>query len=304
MMFGLPIAALLVLAGAWLWTPDKPRAALEAEYAAPPSIFVDVDGVRLHVRDTGPREAPAIVLLHGFGSSLHTWDDWAKTLETDHRVIRYDQPGFGLTGGDPSGDYSDARSVRILADLLDRLGVRKADIVGNSMGGRIAWRFAAAHPERTRKLVLMAPDGFASPGLEYGKAPGVPLAMKLLPHVMPTAMLRMSLKPAYGDPSVMTDALVRRYRDMMLAPGVRQAILDRMPQTILVDPVPLLAKITAPTLLLWGQADGMVPFGNSADYARDIRDVKLVSFPGRGHLLMEEIPAESVAAVKAFLAAP
>ena len=91
------------------------RADLEAKYARPPSLFLEIAGYRLHVRDTGPRTAPAVIFLHGFGSSLQTWDDWARDLEADHRVIRYDLPGFGLTGPDPSGDYTDGAASRSLS---------------------------------------------------------------------------------------------------------------------------------------------------------------------------------------------
>ena len=105
---GLILAAPLITLVAALYTPDKPRRVLEAEYAGPPSIFLDVDGVRLHLRDTGPRAAPAVVLLHGLGGSLQTWDAWAHDLERDHRVIRYDLPGFGLTGADPTTPTGEA----------------------------------------------------------------------------------------------------------------------------------------------------------------------------------------------------
>lgn len=295
------VSIVLFGALAWLYTPDKPRAALEAQYATPPSIFLEVAGVRLHVRDTGPSGAPAVILLHGFGSSLQTWDDWSTALDHDFRVVRYDQPGFGLTGADPSGDYSDTRAIDILAGLMDRLGLQRATIVGHSMGGRIAWTFASTHPERVEKLVLMAPDGFDSPGMEYGKKPSVPLMMRVLPYVLPMPMLRASLKPGFGQPTALTEPLVERYRDMMLAPGVRTAIVDRMGQMVLVDPEPLLARIKAPTLLLWGGQDGMVPASNAADYLRDIKGAKLVSFPTLGHLLQEERPAETVTALQAFL---
>jgi len=175
------LGVVLLGGGIWLYTPDKPRAALEATYATPPSAFVEIAGVRLHLRDTGPRDAPALVMLHGFGSSLHTWDDWAALLEPDHRVIRIDVPGFGLTGADPTGDYTDARSMALLLALLDRLGVQRATFIGNSMGGRIAWAFAAAHPDRVAKLVLVSPDGFAGPGVEYSKPQEVPALMRVLP---------------------------------------------------------------------------------------------------------------------------
>ncbi len=299
--YGLILLAIMV-SGAlvWIYTPDRQRPVLEAEYARSPSVFLDLLGVRLHVRDTGPRVAPAVIFLHGFGASLQTWEDWARDLESDHRVIRYDLPGFGLTGADPSGDYTDARSIAVLLALMDRLGVTRASVVGNSMGGRIAWTFAALHPERTDKLVLVSPDGFASAGLEYGVAPKVPLMMRALPYVLPSFMLRASLAPAYANADVVTDALFTRYRDMMLAPGVRGAIVRRMGQQVLVNPVPLLKRIEAPTLLMWGEQDGMIPFANSADYLRALPHGTLAALPGIGHLPQEESPA-SVGILREFL---
>jgi pimeloyl-ACP methyl ester carboxylesterase len=232
-----------------------------------------------------------VILLHGFGSSLQTWDDWAATLSATHRVIRYDLPGFGLTGADPSGQYSVARGVAVLAALMDQLGVAKASLVGNSMGGMLAWQFAAAWPARVEKLVLVSPDGFASPGFEYGRAPDVPLLLKALPYTLPRFMLRASLAPAYANPAA-----------LMRAPGVRRAVIARTAQTVLADPRPKLARIEAPTLLLWGEQDGMIPFGNAADYIKEIPHARLVPLPGLGHVPQEEAPAVSLAPVAAFLA--
>jgi len=288
----------------WLWTPDKDRATLERQYLNSPADMIDVAGTRLHVRDSGPKTAPAVVFLHGFGASLHTWEPWANTLAKDLRVIRIDLPGSGLSLPDPTGDYTDKRSLQIINALMDKLGLARASLVGNSIGGRIAWTFAGTYPNRVDKLVLVSPDGFASPGFEYGKTPEVPMMVKLMSVALPKALLTMSLKPAYANPEVMTDALATRYHDLMLAPGSRDALLARMAQTVLVDPVPILKQITAPTLLVWGEQDGMIPFANSNDYLKAIAGSKLVAFKGVGHLPHEEAPAESVGAVREFLIAP
>jgi dienelactone hydrolase len=289
-------------AGVWLYTPDRPRAALEATYAAPPSTFVDIAGVRLHLRDTGPRDAPAVVMLHGFGASLHTWDDWAALLESDVRIIRIDLPGFGLTGPDPTGDYTDARSIAVLLALLDRLGVQRATFIGNSMGGRIAWAFAAAHPDRVAKLVLVSPDGFVSHGVEYGKPQAVPALMQVLPYTLPRSMLRANLAVAYADQGRLTDATVQRTYDMMVAPGVRSAIVARMRQLVLPDPVPLLRRLAMPTLLLWGDKDGMIPVSNAQDYLAALPNASLVVVPGIGHVPQEEAPRETIKPLRDFLA--
>ena len=296
-------AIFLVLAATlwWLWTPDKDRAALERQYMSSPADMVEVAGVRLHVRDSGPKNAPVVILLHGFGSSLHTWEPWATVLSTDMRVIRLDLPGSGLSSPDPGSDYSDTRTIQILLALMDGLGVAHTSLVGNSIGGRIAWTFAATHPDRTDKLVLVSPDGFASPGFEYGKKPEIPAMLKLMRYTLPKPLLRMSLEPAYANPTLLTDALVTRYHDLMLRPGTRDAMIERMAQTVLADPVPLLHRIRAPTLLVWGEKDAMIPFANSADYLKAIKGSTLVSFPGIGHLPHEEAPSQSIAAVRSFL---
>ena len=299
-MWGIALIVVAVSAG-WLWTPDKPREALEARYAAPPSRFVEVAGLRLHVRESGPPDAPAVILMHGFGASLHTWEDWARGLESEWRVIRFDLPGAGLTGPDPAADYRDERGEQILLALMDRLRLARASLVGHSMGGRLAWRFAADHPDRVNKLVLVAPDGFASPGFEYDKPPEVPAAFGLMRRVLPRPLMRMNLASAYADPDALTDERVARYHDMLLAPGVRGALLERMRQVRLRDPLPLLARIHAPTLLIWGEQDAMIPLSNSADYLKAVAGARLVSLPGVGHLPQEEHPAAALEALSRFL---
>ena len=301
MFFLLGPALLGLIGGALLYAPDKPRSALEARYARAPSAFIEVAGLRVHVRDTGPRDGPAVILLHGLGSSLHTWEPWAQALSTRFRVIRYDLPGFGLTGPDRTGDYSDARSAAVLAALMDGLAVQSASLIGNSMGGKLAWQFAANHPERVDRLVLISPDGFASPGFEYGKKAEVPLIAKALPYTLPTFMLRMNLAAAYGDKARLTDSTVTRYRDMMLAPGMRRALLDRTAQVMLEPPEPMLRRIKAPTLLVWGEKDGLIPFTNAQDYLKAIPNARLVSFPDLGHVPQEEDPASSLIPVQQFL---
>ena len=292
--------AILVIAtlALWLYTPDKSRTALEAAYAGD---YRFVEGVRLRLRDTGPRNAPAVILLHGFGSSLDTWEPWAKALSGRYRVVRFDLPGFGLTGADPSGDYSDAREMRILAALMDALHIDRAALIGNSLGGRIAWNFAGLHPDRVSRLVLVSPDGFASPGFAYDKPPEVPMIMRALPYIAPRGMLKANLATAYARPEALSEPTLTRYRDMLLAPGVRRAMLDRMQQTILRDPAQTLPRIKAPTLLLWGERDGMIPISNAADYLRYLPQATLVRLPNLGHVPFEEDPVASLPPVEHFL---
>jgi len=302
------LACVIVMAAVsiwWLWTPDLDPAKLGQRYLRAPTDLVDLvdpGGVRLHLRDEGPKDAPAVILLHGLGSSLHTWESWSRALAGEFRVVSVDLPGAGLSPPDPAGDYTDARTLQLLSLMMDPLGLARASFIGNSMGGRIAWTMAALHPERVDRLVLLSPDGFASPGLEYGKKPKVPAMLDLMRFMLPRAMLRSNLAPAYKNPAVLTAEMLDRYHDLLRAPGVRAAMLARMRQTVLVDPIPLLKKIEAPTLLLWGEADAMIPIANADDYLKAIPRVTLERLPGIGHLPQEEDPQRSVLPVRAFLA--
>ena len=293
---------LIFFAALYLWTPDKSKAELEKTYSSPKNAYVSALGVNMHYQDTGPsKNVIPILFLHGFGSSLQTWDTWAQALSDDYRVISVDLPGFGLTGADPSGIYTDQRSVEVLEAFLKALQIPKVVLVGNSMGGKIAWQFTARYPNQVSKLVLISPDGYASPGMEYGKKPDVPAIADLYRYFFSKTFLAMNLKPAYADPNTLNDALVNRYYDLMLAPGVRGAILGRMQQTVLKDPVPSLASIQVPTLLIWGEKDAFIPISNSNDYLKVMPNAKRVSLPNIGHLPQEERPSIGLQALKEFL---
>lgn len=119
--------------------------------------------------------------------------------------------------------------------------------------------------------------------------------------MLPAQLLRMNLAPAYADPATLTDAMHTRYHDLLRAPGSRQALLERMRQTVLVDPVPLLHRIQAPTLLLWGDRDAFIPTANAEDFLRALPQARLVRLPGVGHVPQEESPQTGLDAVRSFL---
>ena len=284
-----------------LWTPDIELSELKSRYGATAQNFVTVDGLDVHFKDTGPRDAPVLLLLHGFGSSLQTWDIWSSKLEEHYRVIRLDLPGFGLTGPSPVHDYSEQNDVSTLSHFVDKLGLSSFSLMGHSMGGKMAWGLAALMPERVEALVLMAPDGYPQIK-DIGKKPyEMPAIMGVMKFCLPKILVRKSIEPAFFDASVLSDSLVDRYYDMLRAPGVRAAILDRANQTIYTDPVPRLKKITAPTLLIWGEADQMIPSSNAKSYSEVLSKSQTVLLPRLGHLLQEEQPEKALEKVVEFL---
>ena len=283
------------------WTPDMSASDLDKRYAKPSMEVLEVDGLNIHYKDTGPKIAPVLLLLHGFGSSLQTWDDWAAQLDKHYRVIRLDLPGFGLTGPSPLNDYSEAKDLATLTHFVDKLGIAELSVIGHSMGGKMAWMFAADQGPRVKALVLMAPDGYPQ-AEDIGSRPyAMPAVMGLMKFFLPKYLVRKSLEPAFFNAAALDERLVERYHDMLRAPGVRGAILERGQQTIYTDPVTRLKKITAPTLLLWGQDDLMIPSSNAQSYAGVLADAQTVLLPHLGHLLQEEQSHLGLAQVTQFL---
>ena len=148
---------LTALAVALSRAPDRPVQTLVARWAPPPSDFVEVNGMVVHLRDEGPRHTgtdspPPIVLIHGTSSSLHTWEGWVKALKAQRRVVTFDLPGFGLTGPFAGrytpDDYRGDTYARFVVDLLDTLHIDRAVVGGNSLGGEVAWRTAVLAPHR------------------------------------------------------------------------------------------------------------------------------------------------------------
>ena len=286
------------------WAPDKSVAELSARWAPPPSQFVMVDGLQVHLRDEGPRDDPVpIVLIHGTSDSLHTWDGWAEVLVPQRRVIRFDLPGFGLTGPNEDNDYSTARYVKFVAAVLDRLGVSKCVLVGNSLGGQVAWEAALNMPQRVRQLVLVDAAGYPF------HPTTLPLAFRLarsqvtrwlLQYVLPRGLVQGSLRNVVGDPSKVTPQLVDRYYDMALRSGNRRALGYRMNEELGVNPAPI-KTLKLPVLIMWGGRDRLIPLQFGQQFARDIAGSTLVVFEDLGHLPQQEDPLRTVREFQKFL---
>jgi len=301
------IAVLLAAAGiVSAWAPERPVDSLKVRWAPPPSRFIALQGMMVHVRDQGPRDDPLpIVLIHGTSASLHTWEGWVGALERSRRVITMDLPGFGLTGPDPEGDYRIRRYVRFITGLLDALGVERCVLGGNSLGGEIAGNVAVDAPRRVAALILVDSAGYAfeSRSVPLGfRIARVPLLRNLVAHLLPRSMVAASVRNVYGNPSLVTDALVERYYELTLRAGNRQALTERFSQLRPGANAARIPTIAVPTLILWGGRDRLIPLANGERFARDIKGSGLVSFDDLGHVPQEEDPARTVVPVERFLA--
>jgi pimeloyl-ACP methyl ester carboxylesterase len=287
------------------WAPEKPVDDLKARWARPPSIFVEVGGMMVHVRDEGPRNDPSpIVFLHGTGSSLYAWDGWAETLKQKRRVIRYDLAGFGLTGPTLDGIYNTGRDVEMLIGLLDKLGVQRSVIGGNSLGGSIAWRTALAHPDRVEKLILVDSGGYPS------HATSVPIGFRLagLPgvgwitqHTLPRILVEQGYRNVFGDPNKVTAEMIERSVELTQRAGNRGALIARFRQRRRNTDIARIGEIKIPTLIIWGVRDRLIPPDDAERFHHDIPGSTLVMFDDLGHAPEEEDPARTVGAVETFL---
>ncbi len=290
--------------------PDRAVQTLVARWAPPPSDFLDLQGQLVHYRDEGPRNDPLpIVLVHGTSASLHTWEGWAKALRGQRRVISFDLPGFGLTGpfaGRYSGrEYTAKEMANFALDVLDALQVKRFVIAGNSLGGEVAWRVAAAQPQRVERLVLIDSGGYAFEpesiplGWRLAQLPGF---SKLLEHLLPRPLIVSGLVDVYGDPLRINDALVDRYFELTLREGNRRALVERLRHFKFTPNEALIATLKLPTLILWGRRDRIIPLAIAERFKADIAGSQLVVFDALGHVPHEEDPEATVLPVKAFLA--
>ncbi len=307
-LLGAALLLLLTLGAALAlsWAPDRSVAELSARWAAPPSQFVGIGGMRIHLRDEGPRDGGTpIVLLHGTSASLHTWDGWAESLRETRRVIRFDLPGFGLTGPTPDGVYRIERYVETVVALLDHLGVRRAVLAGNSFGGQVAWQTALAHPQRVERLILIDAAGYPlAPeevpiGFRIARTPWLGPLMRV---VLPRGFIESSVRNVYGDPSRVTPELVDRYFELTLRTGNREALRQRFAQAQAGPGAERIRELQLPTLILWGGRDRLIPPADGERFARDIAGSELVVFEDLGHVPHEEDPARTLEAVRSFLA--
>lgn len=304
---GLVLACLLDVIGySWVnYVPDQTVNELSKRWAQWPSQFVNVAGMSVHFRDEGPKDDPEpIILIHGTGASLHTWDAWNAALVDERRIIRFDLPAFGLTGPEPNDNYTIENYAQFVVAVLDKLHISTGVLVGNSLGGYIAWATGVLHPTRVSKLVLVDASGYP-----YA-AKSVPLAFKLaqmpvikhvIKNVLPRGLVQGSLENVYGNPELVTDDLVDRYFDLATREGNRAALAQRFKQTVPGPLVQRLGEINIPTLIIWGEKDNLIPLVFAERFHGDIQNSQLVTFKHLGHVPHEEGPIETVTALKTFI---
>lgn len=302
-LVGVLVIALAV--AAWVYR-DIPAATLEARYGTEASRYPVVSGVRMHYRDEGPADpqAPVVVLIHAHFASLLMWDPWVEALRDRYRVVRFDMTSHGLTGPDPTGDHSLNRTIELTEKLIDSLGLQRFTLAGTSLGGTVAIHYAARHPERVERLVLISPGALNARVRGSDQPPKVPTWVNVFQYVTPRALPRYALRNGFGDKSKLSEELVTQWHELLLREGNRKAELLRVRQYVSGDIEERIRAVQAPVLIMWGEKNPQVPVEQAQEVKRLLTrspDVRLIVYPGVGHMTVQEAPAETARDMRAYL---
>jgi pimeloyl-ACP methyl ester carboxylesterase len=262
--------------------------------------YEDLSGLRVRYVRRG--RGPTLILLHGLASSIYTWADVIPALAEDHDVVAVDLPGFG--GSDIPEELSSSVYPATVLALMDRLGISRATLVGNSLGGSVAVVLAARHPERVRRLVLIDAAGFnLDPSRRplilrlIGFAP-VPAALDALP--IRRRVVTAALRQVFHERSRVTPEKIEEYLAPLARPGATEAIRSLLNQPASFGLPALVREVRVPTLIIWGRNDRWVPVADADRFASAIPAARKVVLEECGHLPQEERPAEVARLLEEF----
>jgi len=304
--------AALVLIGPFLVPVRVPENTVPPETLADPdSVFMEIHGLNVHLKRAGA-DTPVFILLHGFGASTFSWREVMDPLSAYGTVIAYDRPAFGLTerpldwqGTNP---YSQEGNISLLLGLMEALGVERTILVGNSAGGTLGTAFTLDHPDRVQALVQVS-------AAIYQARPGSPLLGWLLntpqvDHIGPLIARQLAgeqgdafMRSAWYNPSPIDadPAIIAGYRKPLRAENWDRALWEHTKAAQTPGLTERLGEIQAPTLVISGAYDQIVPVEDSLRLAEDIPGAQLAVIDKCGHLPQEECPGEFLAAIISFL---
>jgi pimeloyl-ACP methyl ester carboxylesterase len=297
------LVPLALLAAVFLWreAPPGPTGAWLGRLGLQPR-YDTVAGRRVRYVRTG--EGPPVVLLHGFASSIYSWSEIIPELARDHDVVAVDFPAFG--GSEVPPQVSRAEFPAVVIDLMDHLGIARASLVGNSMGGAVAATVAATRPERVHRLVLVDAAGF----IEKSKRPWL---LRVAGNRAGNAVLErlpirrrltvMALRQVFADPSRITPEKIDEYVAPLARPGVAAALASLLAGSGDSDFPQLARRVRAPTLVLWGDKDAWIPVAQADLFVAAIPGARKVILEGCGHVPQEECPDRVSRLVGEFLSA-
>ncbi len=281
--------------------PRQPKAGLLG-----PMTFKTVEGARIRYVDlpaTADEGGPPVVFIHGFASLIESFFPVIEEVRKTHRVIALDLKGFGYTDR-PEGDYSPPAQAKIVAGLLDQLGVEQVDLVAHSWGSSVALQFVLDDPARVGKIALydawvyeeQIPTFFL-----WSRADGIGEALfSLYYDELPDEKIALG----FYDRSYVTEELVEGVERALDDPGTQAAALAAVRGQRYAEVQKKYPTIKQPVLLLWGREDKVTTLPYGERLSKELPNARLVVYPQCGHFPMIEAAAPSTREVLAFLAPP
>lgn len=301
---------LLLLAGPFLVPVPPLQGTLPPQAMADAdSQFIEINGLEVHVKTMGQGE-PVLVLLHGFGASLYSWQAVMEPLSQSGMVIAFDRPAFGLTerplSWEGENPYSPEAQVALVIGLLDHFGVQQAILVGNSAGGTVAMQVALAYPERVTALILVDPAVYSGGGAPTWLRPL--LATPQMRHLGPLIARQIQtrgpelIEMAWYDPSLVQPETIALYKKPLQVENWDKALWQFTIASRASGLAERLAEFSLPVLVITGDDDRIVPTADSIRLAGELPEAGLVIIPQAGHVPHEERPDLFMQAVEKFLA--
>ncbi len=294
------VAVIISLAAliAWVFIQDSAASSAAPQAHAPAPKQVEVFGRKINYIEAG--SGPNVILLHGLGDDLSVWEQTVPALSPKYRVWALDQIGFG--GSDkPFINYRVSVLVEFLYAFCRKLGIEKATLVGNSLGGWVGAAFAHAHPEKVEKLVLVGAAGYWPK--HHGVQEMTREQLTKLGVSSPSAY-RETMKWMLYDEAILTEAFVEAAYAAQLKRNDGYTI-NQLIESILRGEDRLdgkMKKIEAPTLVFWGREDEATPLAIGEAFAKEIPGAQKAIIDRCGHMPQFECPAALNAALRTFLA--
>lgn len=297
-------AAVGIAYGAYWHTPKAVIGYQSPYLAANSSEFAEVAGFRIHFLERGT--GPPVLLIHGGGTWLYSFRHSLEPLSRSFRVIALDMPGHGYTEPTaPGATYDFETTDRVLREFLAAKGISKVSLVGHSWGGDWALHFAQRHPERVRKLVLLASTGLRGGGerLEW-ELLRYPVIAEFMANVFRSGAVGWGLRAAFADPAIVTPEMVQEIYAPISSPENRRAQVSYSRNLDLDEVRRFAADTGTPTLIMWGSLDQYGSVKDGRALAEAMPDSRFELIPRAGHNVHEERPEDVNALIAAFLASP
>jgi pimeloyl-ACP methyl ester carboxylesterase len=279
----------------------------------PPLLRIhDVPAGRVKISTLTMGEGPDVLLLHGLGSAKSSFFDTAAALSRRYRVHAMDLPGFGGSSKPSLAPYDAAYFSRTIVAAMDTLGIERAHVVGNSMGGRVALEMGLVHPERVAGLALLCP------AVAFVRREWHPVVrvlrpeLGLLPHSLGRSRIEAQFWSMFADrdlvdPSV-ADIAVDEFERIYRSAGARLAFLTSARNVYLERPFgrggfyPRLAGLKAPAMFVWGRHDKLIPAGFQPHVERWLPSAEHICFEDCGHVPQVERPERTNGLLERFFA--